>query len=135
MRILTLVLALSLAAGCDSSGFSDRERAELRSGEAQIALGETATLDGVPIRFDAVVTDSRCPVDVECIWAGEAIVALTLGDRRAELRVVDPEVAPEAGVHVGDVVAFAVGLAPYPRADRPSDARPVVAVSTVPADG
>jgi len=45
-----------------------------------IEEGETATLSA----FDAALTfvdkseDSRCPIDVECIWAGRATVQLRL---------------------------------------------------------
>ena len=30
--------------------------------------------------FDAVRGDSRCPVGVSCIWAGDAVVAITVHD-------------------------------------------------------
>jgi hypothetical protein len=32
----------------------------------------------ISICFDRVITDSRCPVDVVCVWAGEAIARFTL---------------------------------------------------------
>ncbi len=46
-------------------------------GEAfTLAAGETARVgpERTGITFDAVVSDSRCPTDVQCIRAGEAIV-------------------------------------------------------------
>jgi len=51
-----------------------------------IELGETALIpadDVVPdeeavIRFDGVVTDSRCPANVDCVRAGEATARFTL---------------------------------------------------------
>jgi hypothetical protein len=30
------------------------------------------------IRFDSVTEDSRCPTDVQCVWAGNATVRLTV---------------------------------------------------------
>lgn len=130
-----LLILLALLVGCDSAGLSERERAELQAGEVQIELGQTEVLDGLMIRFDEVIGDSRCPLDVVCIWQGEAHVALTIDGERVDLLVADPELAPEAGVDVGGLVVFAVALAPYPRADDPSDATPVVAVSAVEAEG
>jgi hypothetical protein len=57
-------------------------------------LGETARLGDVTVRPIAVLKDSRCPQDVECVWAGRlrlsavisgmaGISELTLGQRFA----------------------------------------------------
>ena len=40
--------------------------------------GESQTLDGATLAFDAVAEDSRCPPDMLCYWPGEAILDLTL---------------------------------------------------------
>lgn len=132
MRRLFSALAALLLIGCDASGFNEREQAELQAGDVQIALGETARLGGLAISFDAVLTDSRCPLEALCIWAGEASVALTIAGEPVDLLVADPQHAPGAGVRIGDVVLYAVALAPYPQLDEPSDETPVVAVSAVP---
>jgi hypothetical protein len=43
-----------------------------------LAAGQTAAVTPtLTIRFDHVETDSRCPVDAVCVWAGEAIVVLS----------------------------------------------------------
>ena len=34
------------------------------------ALGEVATVGGLYVRPIAVVEDSRCPAQVQCVWAG-----------------------------------------------------------------
>ena len=49
-----------------------------------LVLGDTAvikihetltnTANGISILMDSVLNDSRCPVDVECVWAGNAKV-------------------------------------------------------------
>lgn len=46
--------------------------------EFRLAPGESVTLESTTLRlrFDRVVQDSRCPTDVECFWAGDAVVAL-----------------------------------------------------------
>ncbi len=133
IRLALLFGAVALA-GCDSSRLTGQERAELQAGEVRIALGETATLDGLAITFDEVVEDSRCPEDVMCVWQGAATVALTIDGTPTDVSVVDPDSTPEAGVRAGGVLVYAVGLAPYPRQDNPSKATPVVAVSTVEAE-
>jgi hypothetical protein len=44
-----------------------------------LKFGETAQLadDPLAITFNSVVEDSRCPVKVQCVWAGRVIVGLT----------------------------------------------------------
>jgi hypothetical protein len=46
-----------------------------------IVLGERAAIadTGWTIRFDQVLEDSRCPVDAQCIWAGQ-VTARLLGE-------------------------------------------------------
>lgn len=45
-----------------------------------LQLGEEAlfTEDSARVRFDAVESDGRCPLDVTCVWAGEATARFTL---------------------------------------------------------
>lgn len=42
-----------------------------------LAPGEQVALDGGSLRFLRVVNDSRCAPDVQCVWAGDAEIALT----------------------------------------------------------
>ena len=127
---LALLLALGLAA-CDSAG-PVPYAAESRTGEATVALGGTASLDGLSVTFASVVTDSRCPVDAECIWAGEAIVSVALGEVARDLRVADPETRSEEGVRIGDRIVFAVALTPEPRVDSPVDGPPTLTLAAYP---
>lgn len=50
----------------------------LAPGEGVTARDGAERLD---LQFSAVVEDSRCPVDVTCVWAGQATVRLHLGAR------------------------------------------------------
>lgn len=60
------------------------ERLEGLSGEesnpasATLALGESAYINGVRVSLIGIVSDSRCPADVQCIWAGELKVKVAL---------------------------------------------------------
>ena len=66
--------------------------------DVNFGLNESFTLDqaasaclkdgDLSIRFDSVPSDSRCPVGVQCIWAGRADVALTLSQGAATEQVV-----------------------------------------------
>ncbi|MDT5271626.1 MAG: hypothetical protein QOH49_3812 [Acidobacteriota bacterium] len=67
-RYLTAMLFLLLTAG-GVAGQTPRLGREFK-----IKAGRTVTLDGgsLRVRFVRVASDSRCPVDVECVWAGNA---------------------------------------------------------------
>lgn len=49
--------------------------------EFTLSVAESAALPGEGLlEFAQVVSDSRCPVDVQCVWAGDAVVALRASD-------------------------------------------------------
>jgi hypothetical protein len=59
--VLLGMLALS---GCATT-------ATTKSNGINVALGQTATVDGPRIKPLKVIEDSRCPINVQCIWAGQ----------------------------------------------------------------
>ncbi|WP_067457386.1 hypothetical protein [Actinomadura macra] len=88
-----------------------------------LAPGQTARLDGggLTVRFDGVKDDSRCPVNVTCVWAGDAtvMVSVTSGEGRPaarELHVTAPAAKTTA---VSGYVVGLVGLAPERRSQSP----------------
>ena len=68
------------------------------------------------IRFNTVSNESRCPSDVQCVWAGNAIVSLTLTSSGSQSgsatlnTALDPKFADYAGYRI-----TLVGLKPYPK--------------------
>lgn len=88
MRQLIVVLSLVLGfAACGSAG----GRLETPS-EPHVALGaefalepgQTASVaDALTVRFDSVGNDSRCPRGVQCIWEGDAMVAISVSRANA----------------------------------------------------
>ena len=99
-----------------------------------LRVGESTTLEGVDLTlsFKAVTRDSRCPKDVTCIVAGEAVVvfeALSSG-ARAEL-VFD---VPPGGGDTKEFEGFTIsitGLEPQPESGKRIDASSYVASVTV----
>ncbi len=81
-RLAAAAVSCTLALACDTvapqSPSADRDFA--------LRAGETARIEGsdLAIRFDDVPSDSRCPVDVQCITAGDATVSLHLTGGGAE---------------------------------------------------
>ncbi len=63
-----------------------------------LAVGETASVEGtdLSLTFDAVTRDSRCPKDVTCIVAGEAVVVFVAraGGEDSELTFKVPPGGP-----------------------------------------
>lgn len=50
-------------------------------------LNQVATVDGLRIRPIEVVEDSRCPAQVQCVWAGRLIVRARMnGDGWTQVR-------------------------------------------------
>lgn len=53
--------------------------------EFTLRVGETAVVDDTALRIslDKVAQDSRCPVDVQCVWEGDAAVSVVITDPAA----------------------------------------------------
>ena len=67
---------LVVAPGCEHSSPPSEPSDTLTT---TLAVGQRAVIAvGVLVSFDRVVSDSRCPVGVACVWEGETTVALTL---------------------------------------------------------
>ena len=43
-----------------------------RTNEVQVQINKAVTAKGLKIEFVELVEDSRCPADVQCVWAGNA---------------------------------------------------------------
>ncbi len=112
--LLGLVL---LSAGCGSPTEPDPARL---AQEFTLAPGGSARVADVDltVSFDRVVSDSRCPVDVTCIWEGDAVVVVTLSQpSRAQARLELHSSGRFARTaRYGDLEIALVGLAPEPKA-------------------
>jgi hypothetical protein len=117
-----LSLWLVLCAGASPVGCASSAAAPgdvLYDSPFELKVGESITVgdDGVRLTFEQVVSDSRCPSDVNCIQAGEAIVALRLerADVSVEQRVSTNPARATARLDGFEVTLLS--LAPYPRTD------------------
>lgn len=122
--LLLLITALFVLAACTPSNNGLIFKLDT---PFTLQAGETASLDGdssVRIRFDTILADSRCPVGVECIWAGRVELAIsftqTAGAQTATLILGDP-----AGTNFTDRASFGEytvqlrQVLPQPEADQP----------------
>lgn len=118
-NILSLFAVATLAA-CSSATEADyRPPAVVLDGpvEVTLAVGETKAVGDTELRveFLGVIEDSRCPVDVTCVWEGNAAaeIRLSLGTDPATTVRVNTSVAPATAEY--DAVSFRiVRLMPEP---------------------
>ncbi len=144
-RSRIFVLLLGLAAACASP----TEPTSVTPGQPfELRLGAKASLGaGVTITFVEVRSDSRCPMDAVCVWAGEAVISLAF-DQPAPSSSALPGACTGSGNRAectlsttpnGSSVAHGawtirlVQLAPYPRATTPIRREDYVATLVVAA--
>jgi len=93
--LVSMLIAVALAA-CGRDGSAATLNAPI-----QLAPGQSAVYDAesLEVKFVGIDSDSRCPSDVACVWAGEVIVRLTVRkDRRTkELSIKGNENLPVDG--------------------------------------
>ncbi len=71
MKYLILSLLILI-----STGIAAQENREVNNYSSSLSMGEILEFGNKSIKFKNVVSDSRCPKEVTCIWAGEAVVAI-----------------------------------------------------------
>jgi hypothetical protein len=98
--------------------------------------GQGLAVGALTLAFAGVENDSRCPVDVVCVWAGDATVQFTIGftnrDIMAPVRLLELHTGsgPRSASGYGYLVIL-TRLDPEPRAGmtiKPGDYRATVEV-------
>jgi len=102
--------------GCDSTPVTPLPSAqETLADSVQLAPGGQISAGGLLLTFVEATDDSRCPVDVTCIWQGTALVHVVL---RAGVGAGTPEVLnpfDRASVDFSGYRVTLLGLLPVPR--------------------
>lgn len=91
--------------------------------EGPAKLGQTVYVDGPLVRPDKVIEDSRCPVDVQCVWAGRVVLLATVTTGQGPKQM---EIISNVPVSVADGMLWLVKVEPAKdtrRADSPADYR------------
>jgi hypothetical protein len=91
-----MLLALTLLS-CGGHG-QGKDQAIVLPADITLKNGEPRIVDSVAITFVKVVEDSRCPANVQCVWAGNAMVELSIakGPDPAALRFLNSTTEPRA---------------------------------------
>jgi len=90
--------------------------------EFALAPGQSASLPGLGllVRFDSVSNDSRCPTNVTCVWAGNAVVlvSLTRSGTPAYQTTLNSTVGANSTKDGNETISL-VGLLPVPDTRHP----------------
>jgi hypothetical protein len=90
--------------------------------EFKLPVGQTAAITGedLKLKFDGVTADSRCPKGVQCIWAGEAKVQLSITNNNSTSQVIYtlPGGAKAVGQDFFNLYKANFELEPYPEANK-----------------
>jgi len=141
MRHISVFISLSLLLACQNGNTSpgtpteqpQTVRVEFQK-EFSIRVGETAELASPRARvtFVEVVADSRCAVDVQCVWEGDAALVFELDVAggpiaRDTLHTSAAGEAQSKSMTLGKVRITLRAVAPQPRSDTPTRAEDYLA--------
>ncbi|HKR37860.1 MAG TPA: hypothetical protein VJT10_23665 [Steroidobacteraceae bacterium] len=78
-RLLLSVLLAAALAACGRGGAATDLEGSLDA-PSQLAPGQSLVLEAekLEVQFVGIATDSRCPADVTCVWAGEVVARLAI---------------------------------------------------------
>ncbi|MDY6948446.1 MAG: hypothetical protein SXG53_22325 [Pseudomonadota bacterium] len=104
---------VAVLASCGSGDSSPPQSIDLGA-EVTLAPGAAAAFKpaGIVVQFVSVVTDSRCPREVTCMWAGEVKVLLSIQDSQQPPR--RQEILEGGHVVSGDYRVTVVRVQPEP---------------------
>lgn len=110
--IASLILVLGFVA-VDAAG-AYRKSESLR---VQVNKEKRFAQSKLTVKFVELLEDSRCPVDTNCIWAGQARIKVRVskGGRSHDLTL--STMGPTQSVNVEGYAIKLVGVSPVPRSD------------------
>jgi hypothetical protein len=126
MRLRWNYAVLTLIA-CGHYGSGANDAVIMPPAEVTLPLGATRAVGDVAISFVKVSEDSRCPVNVQCVWAGNAAVELSLasGSRPVVSRVLNSGIEPKTVDEFGLRITLKE-LSPVPRQGAADTTTPAV---------
>ena len=91
--------------------------------EFELAVHQTAQIsaENISVTFHEVLEDSRCPVDVTCIWAGLAKVSLQVSVSGQERELSLSTSPPDHSTVFENYTFWLIQVRPVPRSDQTMD--------------
>jgi hypothetical protein len=118
VKTITTILILSLFSGCPLEPTAPGQLTVVKIGEPfDLKIEGTALIENEEIlfRFADVAEDSRCPIGMMCIWAGNAKVVINISDVSDTINTNNN---PSAILYNQYLITLD-NLTPYPRVDVP----------------
>ena len=117
MPVFTVLCCLLVLGSCGQSATAPTASLDA---DFVLAPGQSAAIEstGTTVQFQKVVQDSRCPTNVQCVRAGEAIVRITVKSSSGT-KDYDLDSDKREPVHHDDLTIALVKVTPYPATNRP----------------
>ncbi len=128
-HVFVLVAALAVSSCLDSPTGPDA----VVDRPFDLKAGAVSTLpDGARLRFERVQSDSRCPMDALCVWAGDATIAVTLNPPKGATESRELHTQPTGSqISYANYTIKLTALAPYPRSGQEIPAAGYIATFVV----
>ena len=135
MRITTLpvllLMLLGVAQDPTTAGKVDLgEEFKIKNGQEVVVRGEK-----LRITFSSVFRESRCPIGVDCVWVGNAAIAIEVAKRNKKqvVAMLNTLLEPREIGYRGFKIRL-VALSPYPKFNEPIDPKDYEATIIVTKD-
>ncbi len=93
---------------------------------------KSAKKDNLTFRFVSVIEDSRCPVGVNCIWAGNAKIQIKISSKKGISKTfeLNTDLQPQTVIFEGFEIKLQT-LTPHPKADTKTNPNSYTAVFSI----
>lgn len=82
---------------------------DVPSKEQALKPGETMEFEGVKVTFNKIVSDSRCPANANCVWAGNVIANVSVTDADSDAAY---DLSWDKGIEVGNYYISIASVSP-----------------------
>ncbi|HJS52254.1 MAG TPA: hypothetical protein VJ781_10175 [Pyrinomonadaceae bacterium] len=112
MKLLTIGALLTITTG-SYFGTAEQDKSFTLKVEQEKVVPGTR----IKVKFIELIEDSRCPTDVQCVWAGNAKIKLRFSKGSSEETVELNTFVKPKSVEFGGHSFTLMGLAPRPRSN------------------
>lgn len=113
-KIVAIILAALLITGCNSSTTSPVEIVLGQQFQLKYSASAHCTAGDFIITFKNLDADSRCPEGVECVWAGNAKITISVSGSDMSLNT---NLEPKTVSYAGYLIEL-ISVDPYPKASQ-----------------